>query len=81
MDPRVLKLKTPADCETFAKNAFARGHGELGREAIQRAVELRAELHGAGTLEEIECLKAVYAYERALRHKAESQYGLRAPGK
>jgi len=66
MDPRVAKLKTPKDCETFAKNARDRGAPHLAEEARQRAIQLRAEEHGAKTDVERECLEAVYAYEEVL---------------
>ena len=66
MDPRVAKLKTPQECETFAKNARERGAPHLAEEARQRAVQLRAESHGAKTEVERECLEAVYAYEEVL---------------
>jgi hypothetical protein len=66
MDPRVTKLRTPQDCETFAKNARDRGFPQLAEEARQRAVQLRAESHGAETAVERECLEAVYAYEEVL---------------
>lgn len=66
MDPRVLRLKTPQDCEIFAKNAFERGAPQLAAQARQRAIQLRAQKHGAATDVERECLEAVYAYEEAL---------------
>lgn len=66
MDPRVARLKTPQDCETFAKNARDRSLPQLAEEARQRAVQLRAESHGAKTDVERECLEAVYAYEEVL---------------
>jgi len=66
MDPRVAKLRSPAECESFAKNARERGVPELADQARKRAVQLRAEAHGATTLAERECLEAVYAYEEVL---------------
>lgn len=66
MDPRVIKLKTPQECETFAKNARNLGAPHLADEARQKAVQLRAEAHGANTDVERECLEAVYAYEEVL---------------
>lgn len=66
MDPRVAKLNNPKDCETFAKNARERGAPHLAEEARLRAVQLRAEEHGAKTDVERECLEAVYAYEEVL---------------
>lgn len=50
----------------FAKNARDRGAMLLVEEARQRAVQLRAEAHGAKTDVERECLEAVYAYEEVL---------------
>ena len=69
MDERVARLQTPEDCERFAKNASARGHPELAKEARRRAVELRAEKHGAVNAAEREALKAIYAYEELLTEK------------
>jgi len=66
MDPRVARLKSPAECEVFAQNARERGAPELADEARRRAVQLRAESHGATTDVERECLEAVYAYEEVL---------------
>ena len=69
MDSRVAKLKTPAECETFAKNARERDAPDLAEQARRWAVELRAESHGAATDVERECLQAVYAYEEVLSTK------------
>ena len=69
MDPRVAKLKTPQECETFARNAREHGAPLLADEARQRVVQLRAESHGAKTSVERECLEAVYAYEEVLSAK------------
>lgn len=66
MDPRVEKLKSPADCESFAQNARDLGAPELAEQARKRAVQLRALSHGATTDAERECLEAVYAYEEVL---------------
>ena len=66
MDPRVEKLKSPADCESFAQNAHDLGAPELAEQARKRAVQLRALSHGATTDAERECLEAVYAYEEVL---------------
>lgn len=51
---------------SFAQNARERGAPELAVEARKRAVQLRAETHGARTEVERECLEAVYAYEEVL---------------
>ena len=69
MDDRVKRLDTPQKCEIFAKNATERGHPELAQQAIERAVELRAEAHNAQTEAEKEALQAIYAYEELLTDK------------
>ena len=61
MDPRVLRLKTVGDCEAFAENARERGAPELADQARMRAIQIRAEAHGAQTEVERECLQAVHA--------------------
>ncbi|MBI2993619.1 MAG: hypothetical protein HYY48_05515 [Gammaproteobacteria bacterium] len=66
MDERVQRLKTPKDCEVFAKNATRLGRPDLALEAQRRSVELRAEKQTATTGAEREALKAVYAYEEVL---------------
>ena len=66
MDDRVKKLDTPAKCETFARNCIERGRQDLAQEAKARAVQLRAEEHGAETDAEREALEAIYAYEEVL---------------
>lgn len=69
MDERVAKLKTPAECERFAKNALERNRRDLADEARKKAVELRAMAYGAKTAAERECLEAIYAYEEVLTAK------------
>ncbi len=66
MDPRVAKLKTVAECDIFATNARERGFPDLADQARKRAVQLRAEAHGASTEVERDCLQAVHAYEEVL---------------
>ena len=66
MDPRVSNLKTVAECEAFAANARERSAPELADQARRRAVQIRADAHGAKTDVERECLLAVYAYEEVL---------------
>jgi hypothetical protein len=68
MDEKVTRLKTPEDCEKFAKNVTAT-NPELAMEARRRAVELRAAAYGAKSEPEKEALCAVYAYEEALTKK------------
>ena len=69
MDDRVKKLKTPEDCERFAKNVAKLDRLDLAQEAKIRALELRAESFGATSDAERECLQAVYAYEEVLTLK------------
>lgn len=69
MDDRVKKLDTPEKCAIFAKNCIERGREDLAQEAKERAVQLRAEAHGAETDAEREALDAVYAYEEVLSTK------------
>jgi hypothetical protein len=66
MDPKVLRLSSPDECEIFAANAAERGRVDLAFQAKRRAIELRASDYGAKTRVEKECLEAVYAYEEAL---------------
>lgn len=66
MDPRVARLKSPAECESFGQNARERGAPNLADQARKRAVQLRTESHGATSEVERECLAAVYAYEEVL---------------
>lgn len=68
MDEMIAKFKTPESCEQFAINVEERSP-ERALEARRRAVELRAEAHGATTAAEREALEAVYAYERVLSQK------------
>ncbi len=69
VDYRIMKLKTPKDCDIFAKNAEEHGRSDLAHEAHRKAIELKAEGHGAMTQAESECLEAVYAYERILTER------------
>ncbi|MGA2408015.1 MAG: hypothetical protein ABSF81_14860 [Bacteroidales bacterium] len=64
MDETISKLKTPEECEQFAKKC-----NELAREAQRRAIELRALTHGNKSIVETELLKALYAYEEVLSKK------------
>ena len=67
---RIAQLKTPESCETFARNAEAKGRSDLALAARRHAVELRAASHSANTQAEKEALRAVYAYEEALAKKS-----------
>jgi len=69
MDERVRKIDTIKKCEIFARNAKSKGREDLAKQAIERAVQLRAESHGANTNAEKEALQAVYAYEEVLSVK------------
>src|SRR5688572_11015395 len=62
IDPSVLKLTTPEECDQFAINV-AQKHPELAVQARRRGVELRAQQAGAKSEAEREALQAVYAYE------------------
>jgi hypothetical protein len=66
MDPRVEKLKTPAECETFIANARARDRDDLALEARHRSIQLRAAGHETNSEVERQCLEAICAYEEAL---------------
>lgn len=69
MDERVKNLKTPEQCEIFARNATERDRPDLADEARIRAVQLRAEAYGAQTDAETEAIQAIYAYEEVLTQK------------
>jgi hypothetical protein len=69
MDDRVGKIRTPEDCEKFARNALERNRPDLAIEAGRRGIELRAERYGAESAAEKEALQAVYAYEEVLTKK------------
>jgi hypothetical protein len=69
MDYRVERLRTPAECEIFARNAEDRNHPDLVLEAQRKAIDLRASAHEAGSLVEAEGFAAVYAYEALLTRK------------
>jgi hypothetical protein len=82
-DPRVERLKTPEDCEAFAKNA-EKTHPELARQARRRAVQLRAAQQGATTPVEQAIWEAVFALEsvrsRATGRKARANRTRRSIG-
>jgi len=69
MNDIISKLRTPEECAIFEKNVTERGHPDLALAARRRAIELRAQAHGATTAAERECLEAVYAYERVLSER------------
>ena len=68
MHELVLRIKKPELCYVFARNATERGHEDLAIQAYRRAVDLRAEEHGAETEAELMALKAFYAYEEAMSY-------------
>ncbi len=61
----IPKFDTPESYEQFAINVQERSP-ERAQAARRKAIELRAEQHGAETAAEREALEAVYAYERML---------------
>jgi len=69
VDPRVAKLKTHDECETFARNSIERGRLDLAQQAHRRAIELLADSHNPQTQVERECLAAIHAYEAVLSKK------------
>jgi len=69
MDERIQRLDTLKKCENFARNAKTKGRPDLAKEAGRRAVQLRAQEHGAKSTAEKEALQAVYAYEDLLTKK------------
>ncbi|KAA1188192.1 hypothetical protein F0M18_19350 [Pseudohalioglobus sediminis] len=68
MHELVERIREPELCYVFARNAERRGHPELAVQAYRRAVDLRAEQHGADTAQELDALRVIYAYEEALSH-------------
>lgn len=63
MDERIIRLKTPKEARTLAKNARERGHLELETQALQRACELRAIEDGYTSPAQQAIAAALYAYE------------------
>lgn len=61
-DPKVSRLKTPEDCESFAQNV-EKAHPDLAKQARRYGVELRATAYGAKSDAEREALQAVFAFE------------------
>ncbi|WP_193161212.1 DUF429 domain-containing protein [Microbulbifer hainanensis] len=66
MDDRVKRIRTVKECEVFANNCSERGREDLAAQARERALQLKAESHGAKTEAEREALEAVYAYEEVI---------------
>ena len=69
MDHRVERLRTPAECAIFARNAVAKNRPDLALEANRRAVNLNVSTHEAVTPLEAEGLATVYAHEAMLAHR------------
>ena len=69
MDYRVERLRTPAECEIFAKNATARNHPELALAARRKAIDLLVSTHQTASPVEAEGFAAVYAYEALLTRR------------
>lgn len=69
VDPTVERLKSPEDCEQYAKNVEAK-RPDLAKQARRRAVELRALQYGANTDAERDALQAVYAFEEVRSQEA-----------
>ena len=69
MDHRVKRLRTPKECESFARNAAERQRPDLVLEAQRWAVELKASDHDANTPLETEAFAAIYAYESLLTRR------------
>ena len=67
-DPKVARLKTYEECESFAKNVQEK-YPALAAQARRRGVELRAAAHSANTDAEREALEAVYAVEEVMSHR------------
>lgn len=68
MDEMVKRIKEPALCYVFAKNAQRNGHPELAVQAYRHAVDLRAQQHEVANQAEAAALRAIYAYEEALSY-------------
>ena len=69
MDHRVERLRTPAECEIFAKNATALKRPDLALEARRKAVDMQASTHETTSPVEVEAFASVYALEALLTRK------------
>jgi len=69
MDYRVERLRTPAECEIFVKNAIAGERPDLALEARRKAVDMQAATHVTSSPVEAEAFAALYAYEALLTRK------------
>lgn len=68
-EKRIRNLDSVDDCLRFAMNAAERGRPDLECLAKKRAIELRADAHGASSDAEKEALQAIYAYEEILSRR------------
>jgi hypothetical protein len=69
MDHRVERLRTPAECAIFARNAVAKQRPDLALEANRKAVNLNVATHEGTSSLEAEGLATVYAHEALLAHR------------
>ena len=69
MDHRVERLRTPAECQIFARNATAKKRPDLALEANRKAVDLQVATHAEASPLEAEGLATVYAHEALLTHQ------------
>ncbi len=69
MDHRVERLRTPAECEIFARNAAAKNRPDLVLESHRKAVNLKVATHETASPLEAEGLATVYAHEALLTHQ------------
>jgi hypothetical protein len=68
MHELVMRIKEPALCYVFAKNARRNGHPELAMQAYRHAVDLRALEYEVDSQAEAAAVRAIYAYEEALSY-------------
>ena len=68
MHELVKRIKEPALCYVFAKNAQRNGRPELAMQAYRQAVDLRAQQHEVSSPAEAAAVRAIYAYEEALSY-------------
>lgn len=75
MHDKVLRLKTPDDCESFAKNVEEK-RPELARDARRRTAELKATAYGVEKDSEHDAVQAVDAAETRYRRKTARRHAL-----
>ena len=69
MDHLVERLRTPEECESFARNAAARKRPDLVLEALRKGVEMKAAQQNAATPLETEAFTSLFAHEAVLTHQ------------